>query len=108
MAVASPLALDRAGEALLFRGAQEAVRNTIDHTVATRVDIAVANGDGRVRLRVHDDGAGFDPVGPQHGDGAEHLGLALLADLAVDVGGELAVESVPGAGTTVLLEVPVG
>ena len=62
--VASPLALDRAGEALLFRGAQEAVRNTIDHTTATRVDIAVANGDGRVRLRVHDDGAGFDPVAP--------------------------------------------
>jgi len=105
--VAAPLALDRAGEALLFRGAQEAVRNTIDHTSATRVDIAVANGDGRVRLRVHDDGAGFDPVAPQ-GDGTAHLGLALLADLAVDAGGELAVESAPGAGTTVVLEVPVG
>jgi signal transduction histidine kinase len=32
----------------------------------------------------------------------------LLADLAVDAGGELAVESAPGAGTTVVLEVPVG
>jgi signal transduction histidine kinase len=105
--VASPLPLDRAGEALLFRGAQEAVRNTIDHTVAEHVDIAVANGDGRVRLRVHDDGAGFDPVVPP-GDGSTHLGLALLADLAVDAGGELAVESAPGAGTTVVLEVPVG
>ena len=108
MAVASPLTLDRAGEALLFRGAQEAVRNTIDHTTATRVDITVANGGGRVRLRVHDDGAGFDPVGPPPGEGTNHLGLALLADLAVDAGGELAVESAPGAGTTVLLEVPVG
>ena len=107
MAVASPLELDRAGEALLFRGAQEAVRNTIDHTTATRVDIAVANGNGRVRLRVQDDGAGFDPVAPP-GEGADHLGLALLADLAVDVGGELAVESAPGTGTTVVLEVPVG
>jgi signal transduction histidine kinase len=106
--VASPLPLDRAGEALLFRGAQEAVRNTIDHTRATRVDIAVANGDGRVRLRVHDDGAGFDPAAPAPADGSAHLGLALLADLAVDAGGDLEVESAPGGGTTVLLEVPVG
>ena len=61
-----------------------------------------------MRLRVHDDGAGFDPVAAAPGDGTAHLGLALLADLAVDAGGELAVESAPGAGTTVVLEVPVG
>jgi signal transduction histidine kinase len=103
--VAAPLALDRAGEALLFRGAQEAVRNTIDHTRAAHVDIAVARTNGRVRLQVRDDGAGFDPdASPADGD--EHLGLALLADLAVDAGGELAVRSAPGAGTTVTLEVP--
>lgn len=108
VAVASSLTLDRAGEALLFRGAQEAVRNTIDHTTATRVDITVANGGDRVRLRVHDDGAGFDPHGSPPTGETNHLGLALLADLAVDAGGELAVESAPGAGTTLVLEVPVG
>jgi signal transduction histidine kinase len=106
--VASPLTLDRTGEALLFRGAQEAVRNTIDHTTAAHVDIAVAHGNGRVRLRVHDDGGGFDPDRPRAHDDERHLGLALLADLAIDAGGELAVESRPGAGTTVVLEVPVG
>jgi signal transduction histidine kinase len=104
--VASPLTLDRAGEALLFRGAQEAVRNTIDHTAAAHVDIAVAQTDGRVQLRVHDDGAGFDPVAPPDGDG--HLGLALLADLAMDAGGALSVDSTPGTGTTLVLEVPEG
>ena len=106
--VVSPLPLDRAGEALLFRGAQEAVRNTIDHSTAGHVDIAVANGGGRVRLRVHDDGGGFDAGAPGPRDDDTRLGLALLADLAVDAGGELAVESAPGVGTTVVLEVPVG
>jgi signal transduction histidine kinase len=106
--VAAPLALDRAGEALLFRGAQEAVRNTIDHTRASRVDIAVAGDDGRVRLEVHDDGDGFDPDAPIDPTDDAHLGLALLADLAVDAGGDLAVRSTPGAGTTVRLEVPTG
>lgn len=105
VAVDADLPLDRTGEALLYRGAQEAVRNTMTHTDAESVDIAVTESGGAVRLRVHDDGDGFDPASPPAG-ADDHVGLRLLAELAGDVGGTLDVRSAPGAGTTLVLEVP--
>ena len=53
---------------------------------------------------VADDGRGFTPNGSQD---REHMGLGLLSDLAEEAGGRLAVESQPGAGTKLRLEVPV-
>ena len=105
VAVDADLPLDRTGEALLYRGAQEAVRNTMAHTDAASVDIAVTESGGAVRLRVHDDGDGFDTASPAAG-ADDHVGLRLLAELAGDVGGTLDVQSTPGAGTTLVLEVP--
>lgn len=105
VAVSDDLPLDRTGEALLYRGAQEAVRNTMTHTDAESVDIAVTESGGAVRLRVHDDGDGFDPTSPTT-VADDHVGLRLLAELAGDVGGTLDVQSAPGAGTTLVLEVP--
>jgi Signal transduction histidine kinase len=105
VAVDADLPLDRTGEALLYRGAQEAVRNTMTHTDAASVDIAVTESRGAVRLRVHDDGDGFDTASPT-AVADDHVGLRLLAELAGDVGGTLDVQSAPGAGTTLVLEVP--
>ena len=58
--------------------------------------------DSSVQLVVTDNGAGFDPATvPREG----HLGLRSLRDLVVDSGGMLELDSAPGAGTTVRLEI---
>ncbi|MGI8646065.1 MAG: sensor histidine kinase, partial [Nocardioides sp.] len=89
--------------ALLWRVAQEAVRNTLRHARATSLDVRVLGTDATVTLDVTDDGVGFEP-----GERTEpgHLGLRGLSSLAADAGGSLRVRSGPGTGTTVHLEVP--
>lgn len=89
-------------EALFFRAAQEALRNVVKHSGADSVDVAVERQNGRVVLCVKDDGNGFDPE--QGPDGA-HFGLRILRDLVRETGGELEIDSTPGRGTTVRVEV---
>ncbi|HEU4703629.1 MAG TPA: ATP-binding protein, partial [Conexibacter sp.] len=61
---------------------------------------------GVARLVVHDDGRGFAPGDRTRAEHAGHVGLRLLEGLAAQAGGALTVDSAPGAGTTVTLEVP--
>jgi signal transduction histidine kinase len=91
-------------QALFFRAAQEALRNVVKHAGARRVDVEVARRNGRATLKVTDDGGGFDVDGGP--DGA-HFGLRLLEDLAREAGGDFAIETAPGRGTTLRLEVNV-
>jgi two-component system NarL family sensor kinase len=102
---AAPLAED--AEALLYRVAQEAVRNVVAHAAAGRVDITVSLDGDRVRLVVADDGRGFsdDDLDTRRREG--HVGLRLLAGLVADAGGTLDVDSAPGRGTRLSLELPV-
>jgi signal transduction histidine kinase len=88
-------------EALFFRTAQEAIRNVVKHAGASRLDVEVARRDGLACLRVEDDGSGFDPAST---DGA-HFGLRVLRDLARESGGDLVIDSAPGRGTSIRLEV---
>jgi len=90
-------------EAVVFRAAQEALRNARTHAGAEHVTVTVETASGRAHLRVSDDGRGFDPAGPAPD---KHLGLELLGELVRDAGGTLAVDSRPGTGTTVRVEVP--
>jgi signal transduction histidine kinase len=92
----------RAGEVL--RIAQEALQNALRHADATRVDVRLDGHDGRLRLAVADDGVGFDPAEP--GLRARRLGLTSMEERARALGGTLTIDSRPGAGTTVALEVP--
>ncbi|WP_370246674.1 sensor histidine kinase [Nocardioides sp.] len=93
--------------ALVWRVAQEAVRNALRHAGATGIAVTVRREDGVLRLDVTDDGVGFDPAAtaPDAGSG-DRLGLRGLRSLATDGGGRRRVRSTPGAGTTVTLEVP--
>jgi two-component system, NarL family, sensor kinase len=91
--------LSEATERLLFRAAQEALRNAARHSGATAIRASVS---APARLEVADDGVGFDPAAVPDG----HFGLRLLADLAHDAGGRLEIDSAPGRGTTVVLELP--
>jgi signal transduction histidine kinase len=91
---------------LLFRVAQEALRNAAKHADATHVTVRLHNRDDTVRLEVADDGRGFssDDLERRRRDG--HVGLSLLRDLVADAGGTLHVESHPGSGTAVTVVVP--
>lgn len=99
--------LDAEQRALVFRAAQEAVRNVIAYANASRVGVTVGRAGAAVRLVVSDDGTGFDQETRSSRAKEGHMGLSLLTDLALLSGAALAVESAPGAGTTVTLEVPV-
>lgn len=87
--------------ALVWRVAQEAVRNTLRHARATTMSVDL-RADGRALvLTVEDDGIGFEPGSV---DATAHYGLRGLESLVRDHGGVLTIRSAPGAGTTTRLE----
>ncbi|MEV2217261.1 GAF domain-containing sensor histidine kinase [Streptomyces sp. NPDC050997] len=99
-------ALPAAQEEAALRVAQEALHNALRHSGAEHVQVAVDRRDGGAVLRVTDDGSGFDPKTVRRA--GRHLGLVSMRDRASGVGGTLTVESAPGKGTTIELEVPGG
>jgi len=101
----SPLAEREVLEREIFRIVQEAIGNALKHSGAERVSVRLATPDHRVLVAVADDGSGFDPAGPQ---AQRHLGLVSMRERAESIGGDLRIESAPGAGTTVSLEVDLG
>ena len=107
LSIAPDLSCDPECEAMIYRVAQEAVRNVIEHARATSVGIEVARRDGRLAMEVCDDGRGFSHEELARRMAEGHVGLQLSRDLATTVGGELVVDSAPARGTTVRLEVPV-
>nr|WP_254802066.1 GAF domain-containing sensor histidine kinase [Kitasatospora sp. SUK 42] len=98
-------ALPPAQEAALLRVAQEALHNALRHSGARRVTVTLVGTPARgAVLRVRDDGRGFDPESVRRA--GRHLGLASMRDRAAAVGGTLTLESAPGRGTLVEMEVP--
>jgi len=99
-------ALPAAQEEAVLRVAQEALHNALRHSGAGRVAVTLErHGQGAV-LRVSDDGRGFEPRTTRRA--GRHLGLVSMRDRTNGVGGTLTVESAPGKGTTIEMEVPGG
>jgi signal transduction histidine kinase len=92
---------------VLYRAAQEGLRNAVRHAGAASVAVDLACDDGHAVLAVTDDGHGFDPttLGERAAEG--HVGLRVLRGLVTDAGGSLELDSEVGAGTTLRVEVPV-
>jgi len=88
--------------ALVWRVAQEAVRNALRHSGADTLDVSVHGRDGRLHLEVVDDGRGFDPT---RVPGPDSFGLRGLRSLVAEAGGTVKVRSSPGQGTRVCMEV---
>jgi signal transduction histidine kinase len=89
--------------ALAWRVAQEGVRNVVHHADASRVSVTVHREEGQLVVEVVDDGRGFEPSA---GAAEGHFGLRTLEGLVRESGGTLEVESAPGEGTTLRMEVP--
>ncbi|MFB6953104.1 GAF domain-containing sensor histidine kinase [Streptomyces niveus] len=99
-------ALPAAQEEAMLRVAQEALHNALRHSGAERVDVTIApRGQGAV-LSVTDNGKGFEPRTVRRA--GRHLGLVSMRDRSSGVGGRLTVQSAPGQGTTIEMEVPGG
>jgi PAS domain S-box-containing protein len=93
-----PLAI----EEVLYRIAQEALHNVIKHAAARQVRLHVGREPHGVRLRIEDDGKGFDPARVPDG----HLGLAGMRARADRIGARFSCRSEPGQGTTIEVDVP--
>jgi PAS domain S-box-containing protein len=101
---------DRLGdetETALFRILQEALTNVGRHSGATTVSVILERGSGQLRLIVEDNGRGLPGGTPEACGECEGFGLRGMRERALLLGGSLVVESLPGSGTTLYVEVPV-
>lgn len=99
--------LSRFVESTLYRAVQELVGNALSHAQAPRIQVELALGGDQVSLRVRDDGQGFDVSEVlNRAPGRGTWGLIGLRERVALLGGEVEIESQPGAGTQVSLQVP--
>jgi PAS domain S-box-containing protein len=91
----------------LFRIIQEAFSNARKHAQAGCIQVSFDRMDSYVRVRIRDDGRGFDPQQAAP-DGSSHFGLRIMRERAEQIGGMLRVDSTPGEGTCVEVEIPEG
>lgn len=89
---------------VVYRVVQESLTNVVRHSHAHGASVAVTSAAGHLRAVIEDDGVGFDPSTPATG----HLGLQGMRERAELIGGTVQILSSAGAGTTIVLEVPVG
>jgi signal transduction histidine kinase len=98
----TPAGLPETVEEELYRIGQEAITNALKHAEASRVDVRLQYGEGRLVLSVTDDGRGFDPDEPGR---RGHFGLVGMRERAQQIGGELTIHSAPQGGTVIELSV---
>lgn len=101
-----PRQLDERSEALVFRAAQEMLRNVARHAHARSVEVRLWRVGNLLSLTVSDDGVGFTHDAANAARAEGHVGLRLLDDLATQAGGSFTIEGRPNGGTRAILEVP--
>jgi signal transduction histidine kinase len=92
-----------AAEYEVGRIATEALSNALKHANAHHISVTLTYSEGKLRLAVSDDGDGFDPATTARQ--SRRMGLSSMTERASALGADLHIESAPGAGTTVSLEV---
>ncbi|MBL8301211.1 MAG: ATP-binding protein, partial [Ideonella sp.] len=100
----SDFALDDLRATALFRIVQESLTNVARHARARQVQIVVRSDGQRLHLSVRDDGVGFDTAQAQDRGGS--FGLLGMRERALKIGARLSVDSRPGDGTTVRVDLP--
>jgi PAS domain S-box-containing protein len=95
-------------ETNLYRILQEALQNVHKHAGADRVSVQLQQRDGRAVLVVEDNGRGYDADAEVAADGSKGMGVTNMRERAALMGGELEIESLPGAGMTIYVRVPAG
>ena len=96
--------LPMAIQQVIYRVAQECLQNIAKHSQATHVNLSLRAADKCIRLSVSDNGAGFSAE--RVGSKPMSFGLAGMRERAAILGGSLAVQSAPGKGAKVTLQLP--
>lgn len=96
-------------EIAAFRVVQESVTNVLRHAAAGKVEVEVGYDPGDLRLRIADDGRGFDvPAALERAAGGAHVGLLGMRERVESMGGEVTIDSAPGRGTCIEARLPLG
>jgi signal transduction histidine kinase len=93
-------------EAQLIRVIQEAMNNTRKHSGSHNLKIRMDLNNSKARITITDDGNGFDAESLEQNEG-NHFGLVFMRERMAQIGGSLKIDSIPGSGTVLKLEVPV-
>jgi signal transduction histidine kinase len=93
---------------ILYRVAQEALTNVSRHAQANRVEIDIQKQAGGVSMKISDNGKSFQVEKTLNAKGRKRLGLLGMKERLDMVGGRFDIESVPGKGTTVTAQIPLG
>jgi PAS domain S-box-containing protein len=98
-------AFEPAAGVQLMRVVQEALSNSRRHGGASNVEVTVGINGSQAHVIITDDGRGFDGSGLGGADGS-HFGLTFMRERMQQIGGSMAIDSTPGAGTVLKLDVP--
>ncbi len=98
----TPVRLSGRVEMNLLRIGQEAVANALKHGHASTIQIELQYGPEKVILKVNDNGRGFNP---DHSSSAGHFGMLDMHERAASLGSHLQIDSAPGRGTLIVVEV---
>ncbi|WP_340201083.1 ATP-binding protein [Ascidiimonas sp. W6] len=97
--------LENAVEIGIFRMVQELITNVIKHAQATEVQLQLARHDAYINILIEDNGVGFNPSNLPKKEG---MGLSSIKRRVEVIGGNFHIDSQPGHGTTVSIDIPVG
>jgi signal transduction histidine kinase len=104
----SPCSLHPEIEVSLLRAMQEGLTNVLKHAQARQVTVTLSYMEDQVALDIHDDGKGFDvdrlPLAADQTQGG--FGLQTMRARVSQIGGQMIVESDPGQGTTLAIQIP--
>jgi signal transduction histidine kinase len=92
----------------LYRISQEALANIAHHASAGAAQVCVEVAADRAMLSIRDDGRGFDAeVALKRAFGRDHFGLRGMQERAVSLNGACEINSRPGAGTSIVVDIPI-
>ena len=98
--------LSNAKRTVLYRVAQEALTNVARHAQASRVEVTIQKLPAAVRMRIKDDGKAFDVQKVLQVRKGQRLGLLGMRERVEMSGGTFTVESAPGKGTAIVVQIP--
>jgi signal transduction histidine kinase len=98
--------LEMSKRTVLFRITQEALANVARHAKASRVEVSIRKHLNAVRMEIKDDGRSFQVERTLHAKKNKRLGLLGMRERVEMVGGTFDIESAPGQGTTIRVEIP--
>ena len=96
--------LENTMEIAIFRIVQELSTNVIKHSKATEATIHLTHHDDNINIIIEDNGIGFDSSKINRADG---MGLASIKKKVEQLGGSFTIDSTPGKGTTIIIDLPV-